>query len=77
MKQQFDAGSVAIQQAMRHELKMSYRKIGKILNVHHRSVWQHVAAQKGSNVLPWEKRTQQQQKLAIEMAKIKVRESEE
>ena len=62
-----EPGQVAIQQGLR-KMGYSYRKIAAMTGVHHRTVWQHVAAKKGSNVTPWDKRPKEQQNRALKMA---------
>lgn len=57
-------GQVAIQQAMVCELKLSYRKAAALMRVNHRTIWQHVAARRGSNVAAWENRSEAQRAAA-------------
>lgn len=62
------AGSVAIQQALVIYLGYSYREAAKFTGVNHRTIWQHVAANKGSNVAKWENRPESIQRAAIDAA---------
>lgn len=61
-------GAVAIQQAMRYVFGLTYREIGVLTVVHPRTAWQHIAAKRGAKVKDWDRRTEQEQRQAIEDA---------
>lgn len=60
-------GAIAVQQALRVR-GVSYEAISKIVGVHPRTVWQHVAARRGSNVRAWEDRSAEEREAALERA---------
>ena len=61
-------GNVAAQQALVCYLGLSYRMAAAIAGVHHRTVWQHVKARRGSNVKTWDTRSQTEQEQALRLA---------
>jgi predicted DNA-binding protein (UPF0251 family) len=61
---------IAIQQALILECGLSYRKAAAIMKIHPRTLWQHVAAKRGSNVTPWAQRPAAQRQQAIEIARL-------
>jgi hypothetical protein len=63
-----ESGAVAIQQALVKHFGLSYRDAAKIAGVNPRTLWQHVAARRGSNVAAWESRSETIKNEAIEKA---------
>ena len=59
------AGQVAQQQALVKYFGLTYRMAAAVMGTNHRTVWQHVAAQKGSNVAAWESRPEDVKETAI------------
>ncbi len=59
------AGQVAQQQALVKYFGLTYRMAAAIMGTNHRTVWQHVAANKGSNVATWESRPEDVKEQAI------------
>lgn len=59
------AGQVAQQQALVKYFRLTYRMAAAIMGTNHRTVWQHVAANKGSNVAAWESRPDDVKQAAI------------
>jgi hypothetical protein len=59
------AGQVAIQQALIKYFGLTYDMASKVMRVNARTLWQHVAANKGSNVAAWEDRPEDIKEAAI------------
>jgi len=62
------AGAIAQQQALVLVFGLSYRAAARVAGIHHRNLWSHVAAKHGSNVTPWESRSIEIKRAAIEGA---------
>jgi len=60
--------AVAVKQAMRYELGLTFAEIVGQTGVHMKSVCSHVYAKRGSNVARWEDRTEDQRRKAVELA---------
>lgn len=61
-------GQVAIQQALIKYFNLTYAMAAEVMGINERTLWQHVAARKGSNVAAWEDRTEEIREQAIEEA---------
>lgn len=61
--------SVAVKQAMRYEMNLTFRDISSYTGVALKNVCSHVYAKRGSNVRSWEDRTPEQRAEAIALAK--------
>lgn len=61
--------AVAIKQAMRYELGLTFRDIVGYTGVCMKNVCSHIYAKRGSNVRAWHDRTKEQQQEATELAK--------
>lgn len=68
MKKQNKPGRVAVQQAMR-ELGLSFGDIAKKMCINKRTAFSHIKARPGSNVTPWDCRTDEQKRRATRIAK--------
>jgi len=65
-------GRVAMQQALIMHFGLSYRESAMIARIHQRTLWQHVAARRGSKVRSWFNRSEHDQQLAIAKAAEKI-----
>lgn len=68
MKKQNKPGRVAVQQALR-ELGLSFAKVAEKMHINKRTAFSHIKARPGSNVTPWDCRTDEQQVRATRIAK--------
>lgn len=59
----------AVRQAMRYEISLPFRTIAAITHTHPKNAWGHIYAKRGSNVRPWQKRSEEQKEMAILIAK--------
>lgn len=59
------AGQIAQQQALIKYFGLTYSMASKVMGVNKRTLWQHVAARKGSNVATWEDRPEDIKEQAI------------
>lgn len=66
-------GRVAVQQAMRHELHLSFSLISKIMMVDGRTAFAHIFALPKSRVTVWHRRPVCDQERAVEVARLLVR----
>lgn len=58
----------ATKQALRYEMGLTFSDIAALTGVCQLNVTSHVYAKRGSNVRPWEDRTEEQQAAACELA---------